>query len=441
MNVATLKAEADRNFARKRFMALLVPTGILVYFVYIFFAFDVLGLSQRAKWENGATLLRDTYSYKTHITRNNRGSEDGFSLAEEGERKGRFEPGVLPDWMTLEGQNARIELDDNHIVRFEGPVVFFDIPNYGTLRAEPGRRGIELGLPDGVRPDFISASRSRVDVRAPGGRLIVTRSKTEIHRYFFGWELFWFTHQSPFYGKSFAELVSLAGSDVRLVDTKSNLQAMWHDFWYNPMWQHASVAWAIGETILMAFLGTFAAGILALPLAFLSARNFTTGIVTRFSIRRLFDFLRGIDGLIWTIVLARAFGPGPLTGSLAIMLTDTGTFGKLFSEALENVDNKQIEGVKSTGASTLQQNRFGVIPQITPVFVSQLLYYLESNTRSATIIGAIVGGGIGLNLTQAIITGKDWEEVTYYIVLIILMVMMMDTVSGWLRKRLIGGNQ
>ena len=153
----------------------------------------------------------------------------------------------------------------------------------------------------------------------------------------------------------------------------------------------------------------------------------------------MFDFLRGVDGLIWTIVLSRAFGPGPLTGSLAIMLTDTGTFGKIFSEALENVDDKQIEGIASTGAKPLQRYRFGVIPQITPVLLSQVLYYLESNTRSATIIGAITGGGIGLMLTQAIITQKDWEEVSYYIILIILMVMAMDSFSGWLRRRLIQG--
>jgi phosphonate transport system permease protein len=147
--------------------------------------------------------------------------------------------------------------------------------------------------------------------------------------------------------------------------------------------------------------------------------------------------LRGVDALIWTLVLARAFGPGPMTGALAILLTDTGTFGKLFSEALENVDKNQIEGVQSTGAKPLQRYRFGVIPQITPVLLSQLLYYLESNTRSATVIGAITGGGIGLLLTQAMITQKDWEEVSYYIILILLMVMLMDTLSGWLRRKLI----
>ena len=147
--------------------------------------------------------------------------------------------------------------------------------------------------------------------------------------------------------------------------------------------------------------------------------------------------MRGVDALIWTVVLARAFGPGPMTGALAILVTDTGTFGKIFSEALENVEEKQIEGVQSTGAKPLQRYRFGVIPQVVPVLLSQILYFLESNTRSATIIGAITGGGIGLMLTQAIQTQKDWEEVAYYIILIVLMVMLMDWISGKLRARLI----
>ena len=83
--------------------------------------------------------------------------------------------------------------------------------------------------------------------------------------------------------------------------------------------------------------------------------------------------------------------------------------------------------------------RFGVIPQIMPVLLSQVLYFLESNTRSATVIGAIVGGGIGLLITQAIQTQRDWEKVAYYMVLIVLMVIVMDALSGWLRRKFIKG--
>ncbi|MEL7345194.1 MAG: phosphonate ABC transporter, permease protein PhnE, partial [Pseudomonadota bacterium] len=225
---------------------------------------------------------------------------------------------------------------------------------------------------------------------------------------------------------------------AQLDPARGNIAGAISDFWNNGMWRHKDVAWAIGETILMAFLGTMGAAIIALPLAFLAAKKFTPIMLLRAATRRLFDFVRGVDALIWTVVLARAFGPGPLTGALAILITDTGTFGKIFSEALENVDDKQIEGVASTGAKPLQRYRFGVIPQVVPVLLAQILYFLESNTRSATIIGAITGGGIGLMLTQAIQTQKDWEEVAYYIVLVILMVMFMDWFSGWLRAKLIG---
>ena len=149
------------------------------------------------------------------------------------------------------------------------------------------------------------------------------------------------------------------------------------DFWNNDSWRHADVAWAIFETILMAFLGTMGAAMVALPLAFMAAQNFTPFAAVRFGVRRFFDFLRGVDALIWTIILSRAFGLGPLTGGLAILITDTGSFGKLFSEALENVDEKQIEGVQSTGAKPVQRYRFGVIPQVMPVLLSQVLYFFE----------------------------------------------------------------
>ena len=223
-----------------------------------------------------------------------------------------------------------------------------------------------------------------------------------------------------------------------MVAGKTTLAAMVHDLWNNAMWRHKDVLWAIFETVLMAFLGTMGAELVALPLAFLAARNFTRLMRIRFAVRRVFDIVSGVDGPIWTIILSRAFGPGPMTGALAILITDSSSFGTMVSEGHENVDDKQIEGVASTSAKRLQRYRFGVIPQVTPVFLGQSLCYLESNTRSATVIGAITGGGIGLLLTQAIITRKDPEEVSYYIVLVILMVIAMGWFSGWLRGKLIG---
>ena len=438
-DVAATMPGIDAMFRRKRLMAMALPTAVLAYFVYIFFSFDIAGLAERASMENASTLVRDTYSYKTVFERDNRNDE--FSVAVEAEKKGRYPEGVTPEWVELDGANARVQLDDGYAVEFDGPVVTMMAPGYGQIVAIPGRSGVELQLPDGPQPDWLSVSKTRIDARAPGGRLTVTKSRTEVHRYFLGWELFWFTLDSPYNGLSAAEVIAAAASADRIDPERGNLAGMLDDFWNNAMWRHGEVAWAIFETVLMAFLGTFGAALVALPLAFLSAKNFTPAWAIRFGFRRVFDFLRGVDGLIWTVILARAFGPGPMTGALAILLTDTGSFGKMFSEALENVDDKQIEGVRSTGASNLKTYRFGVIPQVTPVLMSQILYYLESNTRSATVIGAIVGGGIGLMLTQAIITQKDWEEVTYYIVLIVLMVMLMDSLSGWLRRKFIKGGE
>lgn len=428
-DAASLKAQADTLFRRKRLMNFGLPALTIAYLTYVFFAFDVPGLAQRASMDNARTLVADSYSYKTHVARDNRSGE--VSVAIEGERKGSYPKGEAPDWVSL-GEITVVDLGDGHVVQLGSETITYDIPGYGVISATPGRSGVNATLPDGDIPDWINASKNRLAITTEAGRLTITRNRAEVFRYFFGWELFWFTLDSPYSGMSPGEIFGRAMS--------GEAGAIVREVWTNGMWRHQDVAWAIFETILMAFLGTIGAAIVALPLAFLAARNFSPFLAVRMAIRRFFDFVRGVDALIWTIILARAFGPGPLTGALAILFTDTGTFGKIFSEALENVDKSQIEGVQSTGANAVQRYRFGVIPQVTPVLLSQILYFLESNTRSATIIGAITGGGIGLMLTQAIITQKDWEEVSYYIVLIILMVVFMDWLSGWLRRRLISAD-
>ncbi|WP_294228704.1 phosphonate ABC transporter, permease protein PhnE [uncultured Shimia sp.] len=428
-----LKVEADRLFGRKKLMSFGLPAIVIAYLTYIFFAFDIPGLTQRFEVDNARALVADSYSYKTHIARDNRTGE--VTAAIEGERKGTYPEGTAPEWVTLGAAETVIDLGDSHVVTY-GPdnFVSYDVPGYGLITAQPSRsKGVQAVLPTEAVPEWINASKNRMTITTDAGRLTITRNRTEVFRYFTGWELFFFTLDSPYSGLSVGEVMScaLGGEHAEI----------WQDFWTNKMWRHADVAWAIFETMLMAFLGTMGAAIVALPLAFLAAKNFTPLVLIRQVTRRFFDFFRGVDALIWTIILSRAFGPGPLTGALAILITDTGSFGKMFSEALENVDKKQIEGIQSTGAKPVQRYRFGVIPQITPILLSQILYYLESNTRSATIIGAITGGGIGLLLTQAMITQKDWEEVTYYIVLIILMVMIMDWFSGWLRRKLITGDE
>lgn len=423
------QSNAISVISRKKVAAVAMLAVLLGYFAYVFVAFDVVGLYQKSSSENAMTLIRDSYSYKVHVARDNRSND--LSVKIEGENKGAYPDGVTPDWVSVSEDKTVIELTDGHVITFgEGDVEYF-IPDYGTVWAEPTRRGVDVNFPEGEIPDYISASKNRLMIKTDQGRLTVTRNRTEVFRYFLGWELFFFTLDSPYHGMSVSEIAQRA--------VRGEAGAIWSDFWNNRMWLHKDVAWAIFETILMAFLGTFGAAIVALPLAFLAAKNFTPLQSVRFFMRRIFDFIRGVDALIFTIMLSRAFGPGPMTGALAILITDTGSFGKMFSETLENIDDKQVEGVQSTGAKPLQRYRFGVLPQVTPVLMSLVLYFFESNTRSATIIGAITGGGIGLLLTQAMYTQKDWEEVSYYIILIILMVIFMDWLSGKLRAMLISG--
>jgi phosphonate transport system permease protein len=435
-SAASLTDTVTDSFARKRRLAFAIPAAILAYLIYAAISFDIAGLAQRARFDNAAILLSDFWSHKTHVTRDNRSGD--VEVAIEGETKGTYPPGMLPDWVRIEGGVTTIDLGQGHIVTYDGDGARYVVPGYGTvdIRPEGGKPVVTAPEP---YPDWLSVAENKVSIATEAGRFNYTRSKVETFKYEAGWELWFFTLDSPFYGKGFGELAGLALSGERIDPARSNFGYMVSEFWNNRMWRHADVAWAIFETILMAFLGTMTAALVALPLGFLAARNFMPLGPLRFAMRRIFDFIRGVDGLIWTIILSRAFGPGPMTGAIAIAITDAGSFGKMFSEALENIDEKQVEGIRSTGANAVQRARFGVIPQIMPVLLAQVLYYLESNTRSATVIGAIVGGGIGLLLTQAIITQKDWEEVAYYMVLIVLMVMLMDSLSGWLRRRLIKG--
>lgn len=194
---------------------------------------------------------------------------------------------------------------------------------------------------------------------------------------------------------------------------------------------------ALGETVAIAFLGTLFAATIAFPLSFFAARNTTIAWIARLFTRRTFDTLRGVDMLIWALIWVNVVGLGPFAGVLAIMSSDIGSFGKLFSEAIESSDRKPVEGVLAAGGSKLHGIRFGIIPQVLPVLISQFLYYFESNTRSATIIGIVGAGGIGLQLSEQIRT-LEWQTVSFLIILILLTVAAIDIVSTRLRRTIIG---
>tara|TARA_B100000676_G_scaffold292231_1_gene327652 strand:- start:199 stop:765 length:567 start_codon:yes stop_codon:yes gene_type:complete len=186
----------------------------------------------------------------------------------------------------------------------------------------------------------------------------------------------------------------------------------------------------------MAFLGTIAASLISIPLGLLASRQIIKINLFRFIIRRFLDFIRGVDILIWALIFVRAFGLGPLSGVLAIFVADTGTLSKLYSEAADNSDNKQIEGLISSGSTKLSTIRFGLMPQVMPIFISQSLYFFESNSRSAVILGIVGAGGIGLQLSERM-KAQYWDQAFFIIIIILIMVALIDRLSRILREKLI----
>jgi phosphonate transport system permease protein len=194
---------------------------------------------------------------------------------------------------------------------------------------------------------------------------------------------------------------------------------------------------ALGETLSIALLGTTLAAIMALPVSLLAARNIVPSSFIRFPVRRFLDSIRGVDTLIWALVWINVVGLGPFAGVLAIAVSDFGAFGKLFSEAIEAADRKQVEGIRASGGNVLHEIRFGLMPQVLPVIAGQVLYFIESNTRSATIIGIVGAGGIGLQLAEQIRV-LEWQKVSFLILLILIAVAAIDWISGKLRFAIIG---
>jgi len=205
----------------------------------------------------------------------------------------------------------------------------------------------------------------------------------------------------------------------------------------NQFWNYMG---ALGETLSIAFLGTLMAAILALPVSMLAAKNVVANRLIHFLSRRSLDTIRGVDTLIWALIWINVVGLGPFAGILAIMTSDFGTFGKLFSEAIEAADRKPVEGIVAAGGSRLVAFRFGVLPQVLPVLLSQVLYYFESNTRSATIIGIVGAGGIGLYLANEI-AQAEWQHVGFLILMIMFTVAAIDWLSARLRLAMIGASK
>lgn len=197
---------------------------------------------------------------------------------------------------------------------------------------------------------------------------------------------------------------------------------------------------AIGETLSMAFIGSLVGGILAIPFACIASKNLMPIRPVQFGARRFADVLRASDYLIWGLIFVRAMGLGPVPGIMAIIVIDTGILITLYSEALENIDRKPIDGIKAAGGSRIQVLRYGVMPQVLPVILSNALYMFESNTRAATILGIVGAGGIGFLLSDNL-RAFEFSNALTIILMIIAVVYAIDYLSKVLRERFIYGDR
>ncbi len=194
------------------------------------------------------------------------------------------------------------------------------------------------------------------------------------------------------------------------------------------------------ETIFLALMATFFGSILAVPLSFLAARNLMSGNTVLFAVysvvRGLLNSVRSIDPLIWAMIAVTWVGLGPFAGTLALTLHTIASNGKLYSEAIENIEPGPIEAIQATGANWLQVIVYAIIPQIIPPFVSFTVYRWDVNIRSSTIIGAVGGGGIGLLLRQWI-NLADYSSAGIAVWLIALVVWALDYTSSRIREEFV----
>ena len=189
------------------------------------------------------------------------------------------------------------------------------------------------------------------------------------------------------------------------------------------------------QTVNIATLGTAVAVVLALPVAFLAARNTSVNRVTYLIGRLLIVVSRSVDSLIWALIFIIIVGPGSLAGALAVAVRSVGFMAKLFAEGIEEIDRGQVEAVTATGAGRMHVLLYGIVPQIRPVFAGVSIFRWDINIRESTVLGIVGAGGIGFVLNDAIL-GLEWARVGLILLVILAVVAVSEVSSAWLRGRL-----
>lgn len=205
-----------------------------------------------------------------------------------------------------------------------------------------------------------------------------------------------------------------------------------------PKWSYMNELWGVvWDTINIATLGTVIAIILAIPTAYCAARNTTPSVAF---VRPVALFIivasRSINSLIWALMLVAILGPGVLAGVIAIGLRSIGFCAKLLYEAIEEIDEAQVEAVTATGASNAQVTAYGIVPQVLPAFAGISVFRWDINIRESTVLGLVGAGGIGLQL-NASITNLAWTQVSLILIVIIATVIVSEWVSAKVRHAII----
>lgn len=205
-----------------------------------------------------------------------------------------------------------------------------------------------------------------------------------------------------------------------------------------PRWSYAEKLWLpLWDTLNIATLGTTLAIVLGTPLAFLAARNTTP---SRFVVRPVALFIivssRSINSLIWGLLLVAVLGPGVLAGIIAIALRSIGFIGKLLYEAIEEIDEAQVEAIRATGASPAQVMAYGMVPQLLPAFATICVFRWDINIRESTVLGLVGAGGLGLAL-EASLNVLAWPQVTVILLMILATVLVSEWVTARVRSAII----
>lgn len=190
------------------------------------------------------------------------------------------------------------------------------------------------------------------------------------------------------------------------------------------------------ETLQMAIVGSTLGAVIALPLSFLAARNIMPNKIVYHTVRTFFDACRGINEIVWGLIFVSMVGLGPFPGVLALAAHVTGALGRYFSESIETVDPEIIKAIVSTGANKIQVIVRGILPQVKPLFINYMLYYLENNFRAATVLGLVGAGGIGMELITSMRLFRNQEVLTILIIMVTI-VTLIDRFSAYIRKRIV----